>query len=217
MSELYDLSGDADPTEGLAAAATALRDGELVVLPTDTVYGIAADAFSPKAVQWLLTTKGRDRGYPVPVLVGNAGVLAGLVVTPPPDALALTERFWPGPLTIVVTHSPTLAWDLGETGGTVAVRMPAHPLALGLLTQTGPLAVSSANRHQQPPALDAAAARSQFGADVSVYLEAGPSLDAVPSTIVDCTGPHPVVLRAGAIGLDRLQEVVPGLVAPSAP
>lgn len=214
---IYDLNDLAEDPSAYAAAIDravgAIRDGRLVVLPTDTVYGIAADAFSAAAVGELLAAKGRGRDYPVPVLIGNPGVLAGLVVTPPPAAQALADRFWPGPLTLVVRHSPTLAWDLGETGGTVAVRMPADRGALDLLEKTGPLAVSSANRHGEAPATTATEASRQFGEDVAVYLESGPTTNAEPSTIVDCTGAEPVVLRAGALTVEELATVIPSLAS----
>jgi L-threonylcarbamoyladenylate synthase len=184
-----------------------------VVLPTDTVYGLGADAFTAHAVTSLLNAKGRGRDVPPPVLVGSRHTLDGLVFNLPRTARDLVEAFWPGALTIVVQHSPTLQWDLGETGGTVAVRMPLHPVAIELLRETGPMAVSSANRHGQPPATTAEEAREQLEYAVRVYLEAGPCPDPVPSTIVDLTGDVPRVLRDGAIPLEKLQDVAPDIVA----
>ena len=198
-----------DSTRGVAEAVAALRRGDLAVLPTDTVYGIAADAFSPPAVDRLLAAKGRGRDMPVPVLVGSWRGLDGLADHVTPTMRSLVEAFWPGPLTVIVRAAPSLAWDLGETRGTVAVRMPLHPVALAVLAETGPLAVSSANRTGMPPATDAAQAFEQLGTTVAVYLEAGSSGDAVPSTIVDLTGEVPQVRRAGALELAALQEVVP--------
>jgi L-threonylcarbamoyladenylate synthase len=192
----------------------ALRRGSLVVLPTDTVYGIAADAFSPAAVGRLLEAKGRGRSMPVPVLVGSWRTIDGLAERVTPVTRRLVEAFWPGPLTLVVRSAPSLAWDLGETRGTVAVRMPLHPVALAVLEQTGPLAVSSANRTGMPPATDAAEAARQLGTAVTVYLDGGRSGEPVPSTIVDLTAEVPRVLRAGALELDRLAEVVPELIGP---
>ena len=205
----YDVTTDS--AEGVQAAITAIQNGELVVLPTDTVYGIAADAFSPMAVNLLLAAKGRGRDMPVPVLVGSWRTLDGLVDELGPLARRLVEAFWPGPLTIVVRSAPSLAWDLGETRGTVAVRMPQQPVALEVLTQTGPLAVSSANRSGLPPAVEASEAERQLGASVSVYLDGGPVGDAVPSTIVDLTGDRARVLRAGALDVERLRELAPDL------
>ncbi|MCW2606126.1 MAG: threonylcarbamoyl-AMP synthase [Frankiales bacterium] len=211
MSTVHDVTDGRDATTAVDAAVLALQRGELVVLPTDTVYGIAADAFSPTAVQRLLTAKGRGRDMPVPVLVGAWRTLDGLVETVPDAARALVERFWPGGLTLVVRSAPSLAWDLGETRGTVAVRMPLHPVTLAVLERTGPLAVSSANRSGQAPPTDAAQAQEQLGTAVALYLEAGSSGDPVASTIVDLTGPTPKLLRAGAVSVAELREVVPDL------
>ncbi len=215
MSTLFDVADGRDVTAGVEAAVTSLQRGELAVLPTDTVYGVAADAFSPSAVQRLLNAKGRGRDMPVPVLVGALRTLDGLCDDVPASARSLVERFWPGPLTLVVRSASSLAWDLGETRGTVAVRMPLHPVALAVLERTGPLAVSSANRSGQAPPTDAAGAQSQLGDTVAVYLEAGSSGDAVPSTIVDLTGDRPRVLRSGALPVDALREVLPDLEGPA--
>jgi L-threonylcarbamoyladenylate synthase len=211
VSTVLDVGEGTDATPGVDAAVEAIARGDLVVMPTDTVYGIAADAFSPAAVQRLLAAKGRGRDMPVPVLVGAWRTLDGLTETVPEQARALVERFWPGPLTLVVRAAPSLSWDLGETRGTVAVRMPLHPVALAVLERTGPLAVSSANRSGQAPPADAAAARWQLGESVAVYLDGGPTGEAVPSTIVDLTGDAPRVLRAGALPVSELAEVLPDL------
>ncbi|MCW2674588.1 MAG: translation factor [Frankiales bacterium] len=212
MSTTYDVrTGSA---EGVDAAVHAIRRGQLVVLPTDTVYGLAADAFSPEAVGRLLVAKGRGRDMPTPVLVPNLRTLDGLLDVVPPVARELAEAFWPGPLTLVVQHAATLAWDLGETKGTVALRMPLDPVALNLLEQTGPLAVSSANRSGLPPASDCAEAARQLGNAVDVYLDGGDCGDPVPSTIVDLTAERPTVLRLGALSLEELRSVVPDLVEP---
>jgi len=205
----------ADPVArraGLEAAAASASSGELVVLPTDTVYGIGADAFNPAAVRGLLAAKGRGPDMPVPVLVGSWNTIEGLVVAVPPVATKLIEAFWPGGLSLVVEHAPSLAWDLGDAKGTVMVRMPLHPVALDLLRSVGPMAVSSANRSGRPPAVTADDALEQLGDTVSVYLNGGPAPIGVASTVVDVTGPIPVVLRQGAVALDALREVV-GAVA----
>ena len=207
----YDCSRPDERAAGIAAAVAAVRAGSLVVLPTDTVYGLGADAFSPAAVDGLLAAKGRGRDIPSPVLIGRRETLQGLAVGVPGWAHDLVDAFWPGALTIVVRHGPSLSWDLGETRGTVAVRMPLHPVALDLLAETGPMAVSSANVSGAPPATTAAEAEWQLGGAVAVYLEAGRGGDPVPSTIVDCTGEAPRVLRAGAVPVERLREVVPTL------
>ncbi|HEY3010900.1 MAG TPA: L-threonylcarbamoyladenylate synthase [Micromonosporaceae bacterium] len=213
---LYDCRTLAEREQGIAAAIEAVRSGELVVMPTDTVYGIGADAFKSWSVTSLLNTKGRGRQMPPPVLVGSRHTLNGLVLTLPAVARDLVEAFWPGALTIVVEHAPSLDWDLGDTGGTVAVRMPLHPVALEVLRETGPMAVSSANKTGQPAATTADEAREQLGYAVRVYLEAGPCPDPVPSTIVDVTGEVPRVLRDGAIPLEKLRDVVPDLVGAEA-
>ena len=207
----------ADPVArraGLEAAAHAARTGNLVVMPTDTVYGIGADAFNAAAVRDLLAAKGRGPDMPVPVLVGSWTTIDGLVMAVPPIARTLIEAFWPGGLSLVVEHAPSLSWDLGDARGTVMVRMPLHPVALDLLRLVGPLAVSSANRSGQPPATTAAAAAAQLGDDVSVYLEGGESPIGVASTVVDLTSPVPRVLRQGAVSIDRLRDVIGDLELP---
>lgn len=198
----------------IAAAVAAVRDGQLVVLPTDTVYGVGADAFNPSAVNALLAAKGRGRDMPVPVLVGSWHTLDGLAATVSQQARDLVQAFWPGGLSLLLRQQPSLAWDLGEAAGTVLVRMPLHPVALELLAETGPLAVSSANRSGQPPATTVGEARAQLGSGVAVYLDGGPTAGTVASTIVDLTrsGEPPRILRLGAVGADRLREVVPDLV-----
>ena len=211
---LYDCRKLVERDKGIAAAIEAVSRGDLVVLPTDTVYGIGADAFKSWAVDYLQRSKGRGRDMAPPVLVGSRQTLDGLVYGLPTAARDLAEAFWPGGLTIVVEHAPSLDWDLGDTGGTVAVRMPLHPVALEVLRTTGPMAVSSANKTCQPPAATAEEARDQFGYSVSVYLEAGPSVDLVPSSIVDVTGDVPRLLRAGAVPIEKLRDVVPDLLGP---
>ena len=213
MALLYDCSDPETRVEAIEVATHRVQCGELVVLPTDTVYGLGADAFDPVAVTALLAAKGRGRDMPVPVLVGSRQVLDALVGTLPDSAVALVDALWPGALTIVARHTPALAWDLGDAHGTVAVRMPADRLALDLLKDTGPMAVSSANRSGLPPATTCANAQAQLGDAVAVYLDGGPTTTSVPSTIVDVTGELPVLLRRGWITEERLREVVPDLVA----
>lgn len=210
MSDLLDCTDPATRPLAISAAARAVSTGSLVVLPTDTLYGIGADAFNPAAVTSLLAAKGRGRDMPVPVLVGSWHTIDGLVSAVSGQARDLIEAFWPGALTVVVEHAPSLAWDLGDARGTVAVRMPLHPVALELLAETGPMAVSSANVTSMPPAVTAQQAYEQLGESVSVYLDGGEAPAGQPSTIVDLTGPEPVVLREGAIGIARLREVIGG-------
>ncbi len=212
VSRLFDCSDDTARTDGVAAAAAAIARGQLVVLPTDTVYGVAADAFDPVAVSALLAAKGRGREAPPPVLVAGPDVLPALTTGVGEEVDALTERFWPGGLTVICWAQPSLSWDLGDTGGTVAVRVPDHPLAVQLLRATGPLAVSSANLTGQPPGATAAETREQLGDAVQVYLEDGPAAGGTPSSIVDATGDTLVLRRAGAVSLWELRKVVPGIV-----
>jgi L-threonylcarbamoyladenylate synthase len=208
MSARYDCTDPAQRVTGLAEAAASLRKGDLAVIPTDTVYGLAADAFSPPAVTALLAAKGRGRQMPPPVLVGTVRAATALVEDLNAFGKDLIDEFWPGGLTLVLRANRNLIWDLGDTKGTVAVRMPLHEITLELLKETGPLAVSSANLSGAPPATTAADAEAQLGEAVAVYLDGGPCSGDVPSTIVDLTGPVPKLLRAGVISVARLREVV---------
>ncbi|MDN5796162.1 MAG: threonylcarbamoyl-AMP synthase [Intrasporangium sp.] len=214
MTEVFDCMDDVSRADGIAAAVAALHRGQVVVLPTDTVYGIGCDAFDPGAVESVLTAKGRGRDMPPPVLIPTSRTALGLATSVPDYATTLMERFWPGPLTIVLRAHPSLHWDLGDTNGTVALRVPDHPVALELLGQVGPMAVTSANTTGVPPARTAAQARDMLGESVAVYLDAGPVGQADPSTIVDCTGAHPLTLRLGALGQSEIDAV---LVAPAEP
>ncbi len=212
MSRIYDCTDPGQRTRGITAAIRAVKRGKLVVMPTDTVYGIGCDAFNETAVNALLAAKGRGPDMPVPVLVGSPSTLAGISMQSTGMVKRLTEAFWPGALTLVCTQQPSLRWNLGNTRGTVAVRMPLHPVAIEVLRETGPMAVSSANRSGQPPARTGEQARSQLGESVAVYLYSYPTEDDVPSTIVDVTGEVPRVLRDGAISIETLREVLPDTV-----
>jgi tRNA threonylcarbamoyl adenosine modification protein (Sua5/YciO/YrdC/YwlC family) len=213
VSTRYDLSDPESREAGLAAAVGAVRRGLLVVLPTDTVYGIGVDAFDAEGIQRLLDAKGRGRDMPPPVLVSATTTLDALATDLPGWVEGLTERFWPGPLTIVCRQQPSLRWDLGETKGTVAVRMPDDQAALDLLGRTGPLAVSSANATGQPAATDADAAERMLGGSVEVVLDDGPSPGTTASTILDCTGKRPRILRAGALTVEELAPALEELGA----
>jgi L-threonylcarbamoyladenylate synthase len=211
LTRVFDCSNPDERANGIDEAVSAVLRGELVVLPTDTVYGVGADAFSAVAIDALLAAKGRDRTMPVPVLVGSDHMVEALVDQLSESAQALIAAFWPGALTLVMRHTAHLAWDLGETRGTVAVRMPDSELARDLISRTGPLATSSANRSGHAPATTMLDARLQLGASVSVYLDGGPSGQPVASSIVDLTGEHPRVLRIGALDAARIREVAPDL------
>lgn len=212
MSLEFVMADPAERQRGLDAAASAARRGDLVVLPTDTVYGLATDAFNPRGVAAIRSAKGRGRDLPLQVLVGTPDTVEGLGYGLTKAARDLVQGFWPGGLTLVVRQQPTLAWDLGDASGTIALRMPLHPVAIELLRITGPLAVSGANAAGGAPAASLQDAREQLGDRVAIYLDGGPSLDAVPSTVVDVSGPVPRLLRPGAVDLDTLRTVCPEIL-----
>jgi L-threonylcarbamoyladenylate synthase len=220
VSERFVFTGD-DLGGAYSAAVDAILEGQLIVLPTDTVYGIAADAFKPDAVQRLLDAKGRGRDMPPPVLISAVETLDALATSVGETGRALCEKFWPGALTVICHAQTSLMWDLGETKGTVALRVPDHEQTRELLSRTGPLAVSSANVSGKPAATDVYDAERQLGESVRVYLDGGPVVDdpdnALPSTIVDLTGDIPRIVRLGAISLDQLREVAPDIQDPDAP
>ncbi|MCM0619191.1 L-threonylcarbamoyladenylate synthase [Nocardioides sp. BSK12Z-4] len=211
--ERFPTGSEEERETAVAAASRALQRGGLAVLPTDTVYGIAADAFDADAVADLLAAKGRGRDMPPPVLVSARTTLDALATKVPGYARALVEEFWPGPLTIVCHQQQSLRWDLGETRGTVAVRMPDHDLMREVLERTGPLAVSSANLSGRPAALDADAAEEMLGEAVDVIVDDGASPGGEASTIVDATGGQGRVLRLGALSLEQLNAVLEPLGA----
>ena len=220
-AKLYPVTTETETREAIEAAREALKAHDTIVMPTDTVYGIAADAFSHQGVAKLLADKGRDRTMPPPVLIFDLAALAGVVDDVPDDIYDLGGRFWPGALTIILHAYPSLSWDLGETRGTVALK---------LLTEHGPLAVSSANKTGHEAALDAQTAMDSLGEDVAVVIDGGarpkpfesePNEDGVvvvterdpaPSTILDCTSFPYVVVREGAISVEELREVVPTIL-----
>jgi len=208
MSPVIDCTTEEGLAQGITAAAEAVRGGEVVVLPTDTVYGVGVDAFAAKAVAAVLTVKGRGREMPLPVLVPSQQTVDGLAANVPAYARDLINAFWPGPLTLILHSQSSLMWDLGETNGTVALRMPRNDITLRLLTEVGPMAVTSANTSGQPPATTILDAATQLGSAVSVYLDAGSSAGGLASTILDCTGEAPVILRAGAVSAGQIQEVL---------
>jgi L-threonylcarbamoyladenylate synthase len=208
MTEVYDC-GDADQRQqGIASAISALKGGRLVVLPTDTVYGLGADAFDSTAVAALLSAKGRGRDMPVPVLVGSWHTIEGLVYTVPHAATELIRAFWPGALSLVVRQAPSLQWDLGDAQGTVMLRMPLHPVAIELLREVGPMAVSSANISGHPAAVAVDEARHQLGDLVAVYLDGGLSTEQAASTIVDLTGANPRIRRTGPVTAEAIATVL---------
>lgn len=213
MSDVVDATGD-DRGEAVQAAAAALRAGHLVVLPTDTVYGVAADAFDQEGTARVFRAKERSRAFPLPVLVRSPKQVIGLVTRVPEAADLLMAAYWPGPLTLVVASDANLTWDLGEAEGTVAVRMPMDQVTLDVIREVGPLAVTSANRSGRPPARTVAEAQQSLGESVSVYVDGGPRTDVVPSTIVDLTRRDAHVLREGSVPADEALAVARGELAP---
>ncbi len=213
MARTFDLSNEQVRDLIFEESARVVAEDGLLVIPTDTVYGIAADAFSAAGVAKLLAAKGRGRDMPPPVLVGQHNTVLGIAEALDQRILELTQRFWPGPLTIICPAQPSLDWDLGDTHGTVAVRMPDHPQTLQLLAKTGPLAVSSANTSGDPAAATAAAAQQMLGDSVDIYLDGGPVPGGQSSTIIDMTAQPPRLVRNGPISAASLREVVDDLEA----
>jgi tRNA threonylcarbamoyl adenosine modification protein (Sua5/YciO/YrdC/YwlC family) len=214
VSYRFDCRDARERERGVSRAAVSVSEGLLVVLPTDAAYGVGCDAFSPPGVE--LLGEARGRRLPPPVLVANGPTLDGLATDLTTGVRDLAEAFWPGGLTLVCRAQPSLMWDLGDTGGTVALRMPLHPVALALLERTGPLAVTGANRPGTefgavPTTCDDA--RAGLGDMIDVYLDAGPMRRTALSTVVDGTRPDgpPRVLRVGAVGLEAMRAVVPDL------
>ena len=194
---------------GIRAAAAAVAAGQCIVLPTDTVYGIGADATSPQAVQRLLDAKHRGRDMPPPILLPSAGLLPQVAADVPEAARALAEAFWPGALTLIL--KALLPLDLGDRPDTIAVRVPDHDATADLLRATGLLAVSSANVSGQPPATTVAEAWAMLGDSVGVYLDGGPTRGDVPSTIVDLSGDDPRIIRQGVISAQAIRQVWPAI------
>lgn len=211
----FDCSETAGRRRGVERAVVAVHEGNLVVFPVDSAYGLGCDAFSPEAVAKLRTLKGHGRHQPPPVLIGHARTLDGVATSISPAARDLVAAFWPGPLTLLCIAQPTLDWDLGDTGGTVAVRMPLHPLALQLLADTGPMAVTGASAPGSTlgPPQTCGEVRDAFADEVEVYLDAGQLSRPEASTIVDVTEATPKVLRAGALDVETMRAVVPDLIA----
>lgn len=213
MDQVLDATGDQRET-AITRAAGALRDGEIVVIPTDTLYGVAADAFNPHGTRRIFDAKERSRAIPLPVLVRSPKQLPGLCPILPDGAEELMAAYWPGPLTIVVPAQSGLRWDLGDNEGTVAVRMPLDEVALAVIREVGPLAVTSANRSGEPPATTVDEARQQLGSLVRHYVDDGVRGMQGPSTIVDLTRREPKVLREGAIHEQDVLAVAAGELDP---
>lgn len=185
-----------------------VAQGGLVVLPTDTVYGLGCDPFNASAVNALFIAKARGRDLPLPVLVHNWRQAIGLVEDVTERAQLLIAEFWPGPLTIVLRESPGIGWDLGYSRGTVAVRMPKQEFALALIERTGPLAVTSANRSGVPTPSTVKEIAEQLAGHVDVFFDSGPSSGGPASTIVDLSGDRVRVLREGAIPPSDIERIL---------
>jgi L-threonylcarbamoyladenylate synthase len=203
------VSKDEEQWPGLLEVGSEIvARGGLVVLPTDTLYGVGCDPFNPSAVDALFQAKRRGRDLPLPVLVHTWRQAVGLVEEIDDQAQALIAAWWPGPLTLVFREAAGIGWDLGESRGTVAVRMPKQTFALALIQRTGPLAVSSANRSGEPTPTTMAGIVEQLGDDVAVFFDAGPAGEGPASTILDLSGPRPRLLREGAIPAGEIERVL---------
>lgn len=209
----YRVISTSGTDDALESAALAIGAGEVIVLPTDTVYGVGADASSGAAVQRLMEAKRRGRDVPPPVLVAEVAMARALATGTDDRLTRLADAFWPGPLTLILTARETLRMDLGDRGSTIAVRVPDHAFVRELLRRTGPLAVSSANVHGREAALRVADAIEQLGDACTLYLDDGDASGPVPSTIVDLTGPQARVLRHGRLSVADLNAAVPSLIA----
>lgn len=218
MTLRFDCADDAERARGIAAAVTAIRRGELVVIPTESVYAVATDGFSARGARAVREAKGQSASTPLPIMIASVTTIPGIAFNPSVAAMDLMHGFWPGALTVLVTPQPSLAWD-HPVGAPLAVRIPLHPLALEILRVTGPLIVTGANAVGAPAIVTADAALEALGESASVVLDAGPlGADpalAQPSTVVDATGEVPVILREGAVTLEQLRSVVPGITTPA--
>lgn len=190
--------GDPPPEAAVSAAAQSLAAGFPVGLPTDTVYGLAVDPFVAGAADRVFEAKRRPRDVSLPVLVTGAEQALSLASAVPAGAVRLMERFWPGPLTIVLPTRPDLGADLGDEEATIGVRSPSHPVPLALCARVGPLATTSANVHGEPTLQTAAEVEEAFGALVPIVLDGG-RCEGAPSTVIDFTGEVPKLLREGRI------------------
>jgi len=211
---LIDCASIADRDSAVALAVSTLKAGELIVFPTDSVYGVACDAFSPAAVERLNEAKHRVSGDNVPVMIGSVRTIDGIVTGLSGEARTLLRGCWPGPLTARCLAQPSLKWDLGGDDATVAVRMPLHPLAIAICAAFGPLAVLAANTTGLLPPQICADAMTQLGESVACYFDAGPCAASKPSTIVDLTTSPPRLLRRGSFDPAVLTSMLPSLVVP---
>ncbi|MEI6361719.1 MAG: L-threonylcarbamoyladenylate synthase [Actinomycetes bacterium] len=199
-----------DRERAITAAKAAVKRGDLVIIPTETVYAIATDAFSDRGIRAMRVAKSYDETVPLPVMVGSRSTVPGIATGLTDAARALMDAFWPGPLTVLLMPQPTLAWAL-PTDGPISIRMPLHPVALALLEASGPLVVTTANTPGLPAPTLVDDAVSQIGRLASLALDVGDLADdeSLPSTIVDFTGDMPRVVRVGALPVSELERICP--------
>jgi tRNA threonylcarbamoyl adenosine modification protein (Sua5/YciO/YrdC/YwlC family) len=208
MTAVIPAYGDPPPPEAISAAAASLQEGDIIAVPTDTVYGLAADPWHSGAADRLFLVKGRPRNVELPVFVAGEEQALALTTAVPDSARRLMEAFWPGALTLVLPRREDVTADLGDEDGTIGVRCPRHPVPLALCREVGPFATTSANRHGGAPAI-AATGLSSGWPGVALVLDAG-VCDGQPSTVVDSTGEVPKLLRAGCVEWARILAVAGG-------
>ena len=199
----------ADDPSAVDRAVQLLRSGQLVVVPTDTVYAVIADAFQTDATQRLLGVKRRGREVPLSLLIRNPRQVIGLAGDVPETAERLMASYWPGPVALVLPEQPEMPWDLGATRGALTLRMPADDLVLAIAAEIGPLACSAANRRGELVPTTVEEAELQLGEAVALYLDRGPTAPAL-TTIVDCTRDDVEVLREGMVSSGDIRRVAAG-------
>ena len=197
----------ADNNNAIPRALETLKNGGLVAFPTDTVYGVGALAFDGKAVESIYTAKDRPVEKAIPILIGGPEDLDKVTTDVPLIAAKLAARFWPGALTLIVPKHPNLP-DVVSASATVGVRVPDHPVAVALLTAAGPMAVTSANISGQPSPTTAGDVSRQLIGRIPLILDGGETPGGVPSTVVDCTGTEPVILRTGPVTVEDIQSAL---------
>lgn len=218
MTLRFDCTDDAERARGITAAVASIKRGDLVVLPTESVYAVATDGFSARGARAVREAKGQSAATPLPIMIANITTVPGIAFNPSIAAMDLMHGFWPGALTVLVTPQPSLAWD-HPAGAPLAVRIPLHPVTLEILRATGPMIVTGANAVGGAAALTVDDALEVLGETATIALDAGPlgadPMLSLPSTVVDATGEVPVLLREGAITLEQLRSVVPGMTTPA--
>lgn len=205
MTAVLPAFGEPPPKNAIEAAAKALRGGDIVGVPTDTVYGLAADPWHSGAADRLFRVKGRPRSVELPVLVAGVDQALDLTTSVPETARRLMDRFWPGAMTIVLPRREDVVADLGDEDQTIGLRCPHHPVPIALCREVGPIATTSANRHGEPPVTTATDLASNLPG-VAVVLDGG-TCDGVASTVVDSTGEIPKLLRTGRIEWEEILSV----------